>query len=623
MCPLRTSLPISLNPLAAYQHPSESNPFQRYRQAVRLLRTTTRASNKAWYQDAHELDFQLHLRSDGTRLDSWYHDRRTGDWTPGPVWDEALVTDAATATALAREAIARAKAAKAPGIGIVLHVADEFATAEIKPEFDNPGALNELRQKIQDEPFQVLDDTSLSENDFSWRLIPYPASGSDAIATSVTLSRRYAAMLGTFRRAGEEANFPVITRALSAPLIALLGIPAQLGHLHPTVAPTSAPADERSPQEADGSAPASSQTATRSILAILPYPRFTLLAFFNGHGDLRLLRTLQHRGQRGPTNLRHVIATTSAALELADPLTLVLPVQRELDPQFLAALNAASPHQENGDVPLECRLVAEGIPNDLPLANSHTFTVLREDGWATQDFLPVPREEAERYPTSSEMRLLRISRYARLGMGAAALAALAWVGLQLVSMMRQPEWAFHLEESAALSQRMKAMSGIKTQAEHWENLLEDRSKAWANMELLSLLFPTGGNMMAKSFQHTAKTETAQAQAKTGFVKEWKISGLARDEALERLSNLNTSEGIGAIFEEIYRITGNAAFQTDLPSRTIVVNIRTLENSGFKPTAIIDEFSDSDESTYPYSFELTITQRFESTDPMAVLAAAAP
>lgn len=579
---------------------------------MRLLRTTSRASNKAWYQNADELDFQLHLRSDGVRFDSWFHDSRSGEWAQGPAWDENLAVDPAQASALATESISRARAAKASGVGVILHIADEFATAELKPEFDNPGALNELRQKIQQEPFQVLDDTSLSEEDYSWRLIPYPAAGSDSIATSVTLGRRFAPMLDAIRLTGEEANFPVITRAVSAPLVALLGLPEQMRN---GGTPTEAP---------DG--PSEKDPNPRSILAVLPYPRFTVLAFFNGHGDLRLLRTLQHRGQRGPVNLRHVISTTSAALELADPMTVVLPVQPEIDPRLLAEVGSTvsvPAPTADGKIPFECRLVAGTVPDDSPLARSHTFTILREEGWATQDFLPVPKDQAEIFPTSGEMRLLRSSRHVRLILGAAALAALAWIGLQFIGMVRQPEWAFKLEETGILSQRMKTMSGVKSQTEHWENLLDDRSKAWANMELLSHLFPAGGNMMAKSFQHTAKTETAQAQARVGFVKEWKISGLARDEALERLSNLNTREGIGAVFEEVYRVTGNSSFQTDLPSRTVVVNIRTLENGGFKAASVIDEFSDGDETTYPYSFELTITQRFESTDPMAVLAAKAP
>src|SRR5690606_14976243 len=141
-----------------------------------------------------------------------------------------------------------------------------------------------------DDPKAVLDDASVSAADSSWRLIPYPAAGSEAIATTVCVSRRWATFLDDLRRFGEEQNFPIITRAVSAPLICLMAL-----------------------------ADLKTDAVTRPLIAILPYPRFTLLAFFNEHGDLRLMRTLQHRGQRRPSNLRHATSTTAAALELADP----------------------------------------------------------------------------------------------------------------------------------------------------------------------------------------------------------------------------------------------------------------------------------------------------------------
>jgi hypothetical protein len=102
----------------------------------------------------------------------------------------------------------------------------------------------------------------------------------------------------------------------------------------------------------------------------------------------------------------------------------------------------------------------------------------------------------------------------------------------------------------------------------------------------------------------------------GFIKEWKITGFARDEALETLNTLNTREGIAACFSEIALITGSSAFTQNTGNRNLTVNVRTQENNTFKPTPLEDS-SATDESSYPFSFDLTITQRFESTDPMAL------
>ncbi len=595
--------------MVAYQHPSGLNPLQRFRQAGAILRGTSRAVNPAWYQNALELDHQLHIRVDGSRIDSWLYNRRADQWSAGPVPDEASATDISLVPAFAEQILAAARTVGASAIGVILHVADELATSELKPELDNPGALAELREHIETDPKGVLDDASVSETDHSWRLVPYPAAGSEAIATTLCLSRRWAPLLDELRRIGEEKNFPIVTRAVSAPLICLLAL-----------------------------ADLKTDAVTRPMIAILPYPRFTLLAFFNEHGDLRLLRTLQHRGQRRPTNLRHATSTTAAALELADPEIFLFNIGEGADPQLAADVQivfpATSIHEVSwqgtrfrdamvdGYFPEPHVAVSLGRPADAPLATAHTFTVFRTDGWASQDFLPVPRESAELYPSRGEMKLLRATRYGLFGFAAAAALALVWVMYGMIEMVRQPEWAFDAENSQVGKQRLAMVSAERTRMEHWDNLLDDRSKAWATMELLSALFPEKSGLLAKSFNHNIRTETTPGQVKVGFVKEWKMTGLAREEALDQLALLNTRDGISAIFNEVANSTGNEAFRTDTGSRTLVVNVRTLENASYKPGPT-EEQSLLDEGSYPFSFDLTITQRFESSDPIAVKATAAP
>ena len=57
----------------------------------------------------------------------------------------------------------------------------------------------------------------------------------------------------------------------------------------------------------------------KPFVSILQYPWFTVLAFFNEHADLKLIRTLQHRGMRQASNFRNALFTTSASLEFMDP----------------------------------------------------------------------------------------------------------------------------------------------------------------------------------------------------------------------------------------------------------------------------------------------------------------
>ncbi|MEP4078734.1 hypothetical protein [Haloferula sp.] len=583
--------------------------LQLYRQASSVLRGTSRATNEGWYTSPFELEFQLHLRIDGTHADSWIHQPSTGKWTRGPEISEELILDPTKVPEFAEEAVALAKQAGAKALGVILHIADEFATTEIKPELDNPGALGELREAIINNPFSVLDDSSLSADDHSWRLIPYPAAGSEAIATAIILSRHTSDFVSALRNYGTAKNFPVITEAVSAPLVALLSLPDL-----------------------------KKSTNEHPFIAMLPYSRFTVLAFFNEHGDLRLLRTLQHRGQRRPSNLRHAAATTAAALEMSNPEIYVMPMGGEPDPQMASDLKVvfdSSSIQEIDwtETPYHIKEAADVTPEliiaadlkrepESPLAASHTFSTLRADGWANQDFLPLPAAEAEVFPARSEMKLIRAAKYARLGLVAATLIALIWVGFGLLDMVRKPEWTFNQPEAEAVQSRLASLGVERQRIMHWDNLLEDRSKGWASMELLARLFPDKSGFLIKGFSHTATPENLPGQSQAGFVKEWRISGLAREEALERLADLNTREGITSAFTEVARVTGNQSYRTDLPSRSVVVNVKTLEHGAYKPMPP-EEMVAADETTYPFMFDLTITQRFEAADPMALNVAKAP
>lgn len=595
--------------MASFHHPSELNPLQRYSQACAILRSTSRASNEAWYKEALDLDFQLHLRADGVEVLCSAYNRKTGQWTKGPALDDDTLRSTDKSISYAAEIIAFAQKNGATSVGVILHVADEFATTELKPEFNNPGALNDLRAAAETDPGSILDDSSIPQDQNTWRVLPYPAAGSEAIATTITLTRSYAPFMDQLRLAGENANYPIITQALSAPLVTLLAIPR-------TVQPTEG----------------------RSFMTVFQYAMFTVLAFFNEHGDLRLIRTLQHRGARRPSNLRHAASTTTAALEFVDPDIILFPLASQADPGLAADLRVVFPSSRVQEVDWSATVFsADGLPAHAPesmvvtlppdsseqtTSLSHTFSVFQSERWAIQNFLSTPKEVSEIYPTRGEMKILRAIRLIRIGIAACAVLALAWALFGIIDIIRKPEWTFDPTEAKAVQQRLGGLNSQNQKVEHWDNLLEDRSKAWASMELLSRLFPDRGGVMVKNFVHTVKPDVVPGQAKVGFVKEWKISGFAREEAVDRLNSISTREGVSSAFSEIARITGNPAFSTDSFPRSLISNVRMQENPGFKPRPA-DEVQDDDPLTYPIVFDLTITQRFEAADPLAVNVSKAP
>jgi hypothetical protein len=589
--------------VATFQHPASLNALQRFRQARFMLRHTNRASNPAWYRAALELDLQLHIRVDGPSVSSYFYNRPKTQWQEGPVITEADLRDSAKMEACAAEILKRTRSFKASSLGVILHLADEFATAELKPALDNPAALPDLRGAAVLKPATILDDSSIPPEQNSWRVLPYPAQGSGVIGTTITLSRQYAPFLTALRSAGEANNFPIITHALSSPLVAAMGL-AQCAPFAPD----------------------------RAAVAILQYPWFSALFFFNEHADLLLIRTLQHRHLRQTPSLRHALATTHASLELIDPDLFILLLGSDLEASLhsdlcsafpLSRVNIVTPPTPEG-IPPWCPepVIAATPPPKGESAHSLTFSILREEKWALQDFLPPPSGVVEIYPSRSEMRLLRSLRLARLGLFALAALVMAWFALGIVDILRSRAWTFDPKEAEFAKRWLSKLTHERQRGEHWDNLLEDRSKVWASMELLSRLFPERCGILVKNFTHTVRTDAAPGQAKIGFVKEWKITGLARDEAMDRLNAINTQEGIAAQFTEVARVTGSPAFNPTDRTRSLAVNLRTQENSGFKPLPL-DETYDTDESSYPFNFDLTITQRFEGTDPMAINVTKAP
>lgn len=585
--------------MSTFQHPTSLNVLEQFRQACSILHNTTRASNHAWYQDALNLNFQLHIRPEGPCISCFYFDHKKNEWSSGPVLTDEILIDPAKLDAFIIEVLRFTRATGAKSLGVILHIADDFAITELKPEFNNPASLHDLRDAAIDDPASILEDSSILKDQASWRVLPYSAAGSDVIGTTITISRQYAPLIKVFRETSERQNFPIITHALSAPLVAIMGLSDLL---------VSKP--------------------EKPFVAILQYPWFTTLAFFNEHSDLRLIRTLHHRGVRRADTLRNALFTTNASLEFIDPDIFVIPLGRDVDSKLEANLRTTYP---------TCRVQSLGmtLPEGTPAwcpepfisvkppakpneeANtSHTLTILREEKWALQNFLPIPREIVEIYPNRSEMRLLSMLRLSRVVLFAITILCIAYLVLGIVDMLRRPEWAFDIKETEMVKARLAKLNAEQQKSDHWDNLLQDRSKSWTAMESLSQMFPENGGMLVKNYSHTCKPDSTPGQTKVGFVKEWKMTGFARDEALEYLNTLNTREGVNSHFAKIARATANPAYNPIIGNRSISVNVRTQENVRFKVSPT-EEVNNSDESTYPYSFDLTITQRFEATDPMAI------
>ncbi len=557
-----------------------------------------------WYKEALELSFQFHIIIDGPSILTFFYDRDKNTWTSGIPITEEIFLDAEKATALGKTLIQKVTDLKGRHLGVVIHVADEFATAEIKPKLNNPAALSDLRQIVYENPREVLEDSSAIPDQSSWRVMPYPAAGSPMIATTITLSRRLETFVTALRDLGNADNFPLITHVLSAPLLAIMGLPNVIR-----------------------------SSLNKPFVAVLQYPWFTAMAFFNEHADLRLIRSLQHRGQRCPSNFWSTLATTNASLEFVDPDIYLLPLGDQVDSRITEDLKRNFPKSSietvhfNETTPLPVWLPEPALSvSDTHIhedeIKSHTFGVLKSERWFLQDFLSPSAHVQALFPSRSEIRLLRYFNMAKKVIFALLVLAVLGIAFDVYGVISRPEWAFKKTEARTIQQRMAAVELDKKRLHHWNVLLDDRSRAWTAMELPARLFPEKSNMLLKGFNHTVRTDAAPKQQTAGFTKEWKLSGFARNEAMVFLNKINSREGISTKFAEMAKITGDSSFDPAPNTRSLLVNLKTKENPSFRQRAA-EDITDADPSTYQYTFELTIVQRFESTDAMAIPKAKSP
>ena len=176
--------------MANLQHPRSIKAFQQYGQACSILANSSRATNPAWYHEALELNLQLHIRVDGVDISTFYYDRNKNLWKHGPNLTSEAIKQPAKLSPFVEEVVQYARSYEATSLGVILYIADEFATTELKSDFDHSISLADLRNTAILNPNSILEDSSVIAAHASWRVLPYSASDSNTIGTTVTLSNQ-------------------------------------------------------------------------------------------------------------------------------------------------------------------------------------------------------------------------------------------------------------------------------------------------------------------------------------------------------------------------------------------------------------------------------------------------
>jgi len=572
-----------------------------YAQAKLLGQKTSRASNKDWYREALDLDYQWHLVVvSGSRVSSVVFHRPTGQWSQGP---RIYLSNPPTKTmveAAVEEILAQGSGMPKPrSIGVVIHMGDELATTEVLAECRTPEQIAAMGRELIFSPATALGDPSINPETTSTRLLPYAGAQEAPHATSITLSHAHTQFISTLREVSEERNLPIRTCTLSAPLAFLSILPAFLSHEDP-----------------------------RPRFILLHYLKFSALAVLDAPGNLLQFRALPHRGRLHPSNLGDAINTAIDALDLRAPAVYIFPMS-EVDPSpLLTQLQTTLTRPEETEMQI-LRPALDGIAPEAPDLRPEMLVAVRDydsssisvgyaqlygQRWALQDFLPIPVEQQALYPSQGEMSLLRAARLLMPLLAFGIIALLAMNLFRVVSVVGDPAWQHDPEDNARAQQELTELQRQLTSYNHWNNLLQGRSQGWLAMEVLSRLFPEESGVRVSDFNYSAKLENTRKADRTGILREWDIRGHADEDALPLLSRLGSREGMAEIFNQLAAATGNGSFNTTSTGRNLIVSLQREANPGYIDGSRLDR---NDPATFRYTFSLKITQSFPSEDPMGI------
>ncbi len=607
--------------------PSELKPADVYRQARVVASKTSRASDRNWYRDPLELPWQWHLWFDGGReVASATFSQSDQSWREGPPIPLANLTTAEGTADLLGDLLSTRYFAQRPGaLGIVLHVADEFALAGLAPSGPTETAedLEVIKFNLIDDPREMLADREVSVESTSWRLLPFwGAVPGQTRATAIALSRSREPFLQHILTHGEELRVPIRIAVTAAPVEHLAAMPLI------------------------------EQGMTGGRLVVLPYLKFTAVFAISHDGELRAVRSLVHRGgSKVPSGLADILSSVAVSAELSGvgplgprPKVMIAsadPEVLELAARSLESGSPGSPAMDVQPVNLSSHPALATVPGRRPeflvynqqvvgamraeggpLVATQTFTALWKDWLTSSNFFDTARLDAL-YPTLQDLRILRFATAFCLLLGVVLVSSGAYGAYSFYKASTHPSWNLTPEQLKQTEASQLKLQQERRQIDVTGRLLQPRSRAWATLEFLLQLFPEDSGVRLENFDYGVETsrlgpssQKGKPADSAGIVRTWTVRGLAQPQALEVLNTLNSQRGLNALFDRVAKATGDASYAPD-PMRQVTIALTQGRNSRYVASASDSRNSADPATTYPFSFEATITQTITDKDPLAL------
>jgi hypothetical protein len=577
-----------------------------HRQAGRQARIKRLLSPHA-FAGALDQPIRWHLFYDGTSVVSAVSagTGKTHSWSAGPTLRVAELGQPEILQSRAKEILQQQKRA---GLGVVLHLADQFDQGIVQKEFEDPELFEQASALVRENPARVVADLSDDlDPSIQWRY--YPLLNAQR-AVVLRLQVKALSALETLT----DLDIKVAVHAAPMEMLALyLKVYEQ--------------ASEEKPH-----------------CFVLFYDRFTVVVPVH-HGVLDF-RVLPHRQQDVPATFGDDVFSLLEKLGFVDSCVLLLVPCGTHEPTLLFhELEAYARHNQKNADGIEIQIpdqqafwsvlneFAHGqlkpasvqrpeflseyrdwSGKDFPLSLSIQASVQRFWILSRENFWPDNQEFRDRRLPRSLALLMVGLRIGRIG-GALLLVGLAgWFAFSVAT-------AFQGEALRALPD---LITGKKAEFEHltatkqylakWDKILKPRSQGWSTMEFLLSLLPEGNDVVWEKLDYALKQADSKAASKTatagpaGFFRQWIIDGLCNDQGRAALERLEESSVLTNLFDSTATRLDDPSFAIS-GDRTVKADLREETNTQPSPA--------SRDVALPYKFRLVVTETFPANDPLAL------
>ncbi len=590
-----------------------------YRQAKRILKTTSRAKEPSWYQEANELNLQWHLWIGPHTAASALYNKSLKQWWDGPDLPPVGFEKDAHGTRAGLDTPSRAAlheivrkllsskeyGGKAKSLGIILHLADGIRIRELAPEFAADDDFENLNELLISAPEVALGDDTVDNSDGQWRLLPLLGiQDGEKRSLAVQVSATLLPIATEFRNYGVMRNIPVIVNTRSAQLEAITG----LAYLLPEI----------------------QKAGSGATLALIHFEAMTLLFSTGNRGELQLVRPLMHRGTNrlGPTEIHDVISQTAALLDIKDPNLVLVSLAGMSEEELVASLESyrtqfpqarftcinTQKTPLTGWVPGGRLEFAVSVMDAPPGTDEAPFQKQLRERWTSQDFYGSSRDEKAKMPSRSDLRLLKYSGIAQKLALAVILAFAGWTGADFFVKMRSEAWQLAPDGAQEMEVTLAKLQKERAEWQHWEGLLEKRSEGWLAMEALLELFPANGGVILRTANYRAESDAAQQDKhEVGVKRHWEVSGYANPEIATQLPTLGSRTRVAELLNQIAKENHADYLLVDSNTRDLEVTLQ--QKQGSMPPSI--EFPAKMARHFRTAFELSITQSLSPEDKLAI------